>query len=430
MSRAAFPKRLLLPGLVLLLSLSVAHRARSAATRPALAAGQPLEQCYRGDIKKLHLGIQSHLNKLQKSGEQEFSLLGELKHIDTTLNLQKIKLNVMAENLQTQKQQLAVKNQALERATKAKETVCLHLEKRLRAFYLMGETGFLNVAFSAKKLPDLLLFNDAFRKMLEYDHKIIVRYRKAIVQLQQAREAQVLEKTVLENLIARTVQERKTLADLRGAKKQLLTMVRARKGLYEQALREMQKAETSLTRSLTRLEVRQKNKARGFILNKGHMLPPVTGRLIVPFGATRNGASGSGNTAQGITIATKDDSPVRAIFDGKVIFTGYKLGYGNMVIIDHGLQYVSVTARMEKITVKEGQHVQRGEIIGTTGDIATLFAKGLYFEIRHNLEPLNPLEWFSKKGISEIKAGMPPDKAGRNATRPLKTTKHSPGMQK
>ncbi len=413
MSRAAFLKRLLLPGLMLLLSLAVCHRARSEATRPARAAGQPLAQRYRGDIEKLHLGIQSHLNKLQKSGEQEFSLLGEMEHIDTKLNLQKIRLKVMEENLMTQAQQLAKKNQDLARAAKAKEKARRHLEKRLRAFYLVGETGFLNIAFSAKKLPELLLFNDAFRRMLEYDHLIIIRYRKAIVQLQQAREAQALEKTVLENFIARTIQERKTLTGLRGEKKQLLTMVRARKGLYEQALREMQKAETNLTRSLTRLEVWQKNKAKGFVLNKGRMLPPVTGRMVVRFGEAQGGESGGRlPAAQGITIATEDDSPVRAIFDGKVIFTGYKLGYGNMVIIDHGLQYVSVTARMEKINVKAGQSVKQGEIIGTTGDIATIFAKGLYFEIRHNLEPLNPLKWFSKKGISEIEAGAKPHKGG------------------
>ncbi|GBE13810.1 murein hydrolase activator NlpD precursor [bacterium BMS3Bbin14] len=414
MSRAFFLKCLVLPGLVLLSGLLICQPARSAETWPG-QAGQPLEQRYRGDIKKLHLGIQSHLDKLQKSGKREFSLLGELEHINTKLNLQKIKLNVMEENLRTQAQQLAEKDQDLARAAKEKEKARLHLEKRLRAFYLVGETGFLNVAFSAKKLPELLLFNNAFRRMLEYDHEIIIRYRKAIVQLQRAREAQALEKTVLENFIVRTVQERKTLADLRGAKKQLLALVRTRKGLYEQALREMQKAEANLTRSLTRLKIRQKNKAKGFILNKGRMLPPVTGRLVVRFGAAQGEKSDKGNTAQGITIATEDGAPVRAIFSGKVIFTGYKLGYGNMVIIDHGLQYVSVTARMEKITVKDGQSVEQGEVIGTTGDIATLFAKGLYFEIRHNLKPLNPLKWFSKKGISEIETGAPPGKVGKNA---------------
>lgn len=419
MSRPALVKRLVLPGLVLILSLAVWNRARSAEDTRSVGAGQPLEQRYRGDIKKLHLGIQSHLDKLQKTGEQEFSLLGEMEHIDTKLNLEKIRLKVMEENLRTQEQQLAEKDQDLALAAKEKEKSRRHLEKRLRAFYLVGETGFLNVAFSAKKLPALLLFNDAFRRMLEYDHAIIVRYRKTIVQLQQAREAQALEKTVLENFIVRTVKEKQTLADLRGAKKQLLTIIRTRKDLYEQALREMQKAESNLTRSLTRLEVWQKNKAQGFVLNKGRMLPPVTGRLVVRFGAAQGGKAGSGNKAQGITIATEDDAPVRAIFAGQVIFTGYKLGYGNMVIINHGIQYVSVTARMEKITVKEGQSVVQGEIIGTTGDIATLFAKGLYFEIRHNLKPLNPLEWFSKKGISQIETGLQPDKVRENAMRPL-----------
>lgn len=53
---------------------------------------------------------------------------------------------------------------------------------------------------------------------------------------------------------------------------------------------------------------------------------------------------------------------------------------------------------MEKIIVTEGQIVSDGNIIGTAGDIATLFNKGVYFEIRHDTEPIDPLDWISIKG--------------------------------
>ena len=50
---------------------------------------------------------------------------------------------------------------------------------------------------------------------------------------------------------------------------------------------------------------------------------------------------------------------------------------------------------MEKISAQEGRAVEDGDVIGTAGDIATLFEKGVYFEIRQDTKPLDPLEWIS-----------------------------------
>ena len=70
-----------------------------------------------------------------------------------------------------------------------------------------------------------------------------------------------------------------------------------------------------------------------------------------------------------------------------------------MVIIDHGLDYYSITTRMEQIIAEENQLVKGGDIVGTAGDIATLFEKGIYFEIRHQSKPLDPLKWISRQGL-------------------------------
>ena len=102
----------------------------------------------------------------------------------------------------------------------------------------------------------------------------------------------------------------------------------------------------------------------------------------------------------GVIIDAEDGAPIRAIFAGRVIFSGYRRGYGNMVIIDHGLDYYSITARMEKITVGNGERVNGGDTIGTAGDIATLFEQGISFEIRHETEPVDPLQWITAKGLA------------------------------
>jgi len=379
LSRHIFLSCLLLP------ALAIAFSGSSHAAEPDQAA--PIQR-HKINIGKLRQEIRIHLDKIRQSGEKEVGLLDELKQIDDKLTKQKLKLATLKKRLQTQKELLALKEQDQQQAELVKENVRHHLEKRLRSFYLMGKTGVLNVTFSNKSLPDLMLFNDSFKRLLEYDQSVIDMYRDTIVQLKQAKEAQELEKNLLEGFVRQAGKEEQALTDIREEKNNLLTKIRSKKGLYEQAVREMQRAELALTQTLTELKQKEENRIRGFVVNKGKMPGPVIGNLCVHFGdPLENGPS------NGITIETAENEPVYSIYRGKVIFAGYKQGYGNMVILDHGLQYYTITARLDTIMVEEGDQVRIREQIGTTGDIATLFSKGLYFEIRHGAQPLDPLPW-------------------------------------
>ncbi len=361
---------------------------------PSHAADQdraaPIQR-HKINIGKLRQEIRIHLDKIRKSGEKEVGLLDELRQIDEKAAKQKQKLATLQKRLQTQKEILALKEQDQQQAERVKENVRHHLEKRLRSFYMMGKTGVLNVTFSNKSLPDLMLFNDSFKRLLEYDQSVIEMYRDTINQLNQARKAREMEKKLLENFIRQAVKEQQALDTIRTEKNQLLTQIRSKKGLYEQAVREMQRAELALTETLTKLKQKEENRVRGFVTNKGKMAGPAIGTLTVHFGdPLENGP------CKGIAIETAENEPVYSIYSGKVIFAGYKQGYGNMVIIDHGLQYYTITARLDTISVVEGDQVQTRGRIGTTGDIATLFSKGLYFEIRHGSEPLDPLPWLQQ----------------------------------
>ncbi len=351
----------------------------------------PLQEEHKINIGKISKEIRIHLDKIRTSGEQEVSVLDELEQIDDNLAKQKHKLATLQERLQGQKELLALKEQDQRQAEQVKENVRRHLEKRLRSFYLMGRAGVLNVTFSKKSLPELMLFNDSFKQLLEYDQSVIDMYHETIAKLKLATKAQELEKNILQDFVRQAKEEQQALDEIRGEKSRMLSRIRTEKGLYEQAVREMQQAEFELTNTLKALKEKEDNRIRGFFLNKGKMAGPVIGNLTVRFGdSLENGSS------TGIIIDAAENSKVISIYAGKVIFAGYKRGYGNMVIIDHDLQYYTITARLDEIFIKEGDRVQSRQQIGTTGDLATLFSKGLYFEIRKGSEPLDPLDWLQE----------------------------------
>lgn len=377
-----------------LLALSMAPALPGLARENGEDPGRPVARQEK-NLQKLQNSITIHLGRLQVVGKREFELLEEIERIDRELSLQKVRLDVMRERQATQQVVIGIKLRELEAAREKMNAVRQHLQARLRAYYLMGRTGILNVVFSTRTLPELMLINDSFTMLLEYDRSIINAYRQAIERLTAVTREHDSESRMLDEYISGTEAEQAKLDAVLDEKRQLLRRVKTEKVLHEQALREMRKAEKELAETLAGLQKEQAVELEGFDRRKGKMPPPVSGTLVQLFGRP----DGDG-ISTGIAIDAGDGSAIRAIGAGRVIFAGYRRGYGNTVIIDHGLGYSSITARMEKITVREGDTVSGGEVIGLAGDIATLFAKGVYFEIRSDTEPLDPLEWITREGLS------------------------------
>ena len=97
--------------------------------------------------------------------------------------------------------------------------------------------------------------------------------------------------------------------------------------------------------------------------------------------------------------ARENGLEIKAVYDGKIIHSGYLRGYGNLIIIDHGQQYFSMISRIADIYIKENTRVKKGEIIGMTGESDKLFGEGLHFEIRRGSKPEDPLVWLKKNSL-------------------------------
>ena len=90
------------------------------------------------------------------------------------------------------------------------------------------------------------------------------------------------------------------------------------------------------------------------------------------------------------------------IFFGKVAFAGWIDGYGQTIIIDHGDHYYSLYAHNSLLQKKTGDEVAGGETIAQSGDTASLHGPGLYMEIRHFSESLDPLPWLDLSKVTRL----------------------------
>jgi septal ring factor EnvC (AmiA/AmiB activator) len=101
--------------------------------------------------------------------------------------------------------------------------------------------------------------------------------------------------------------------------------------------------------------------------------------------------------SNGIEIAPVENMIVKNIHPGMVKFADYFEGYGNIIIIDHGMSFYTLYGHCADFYVEKGDAVQEGDPIAYVGDIGSLKGETLYFEIRRRQEALDPLKWLKRR---------------------------------
>ena len=115
-------------------------------------------------------------------------------------------------------------------------------------------------------------------------------------------------------------------------------------------------------------------------------LSPVNGKLISGYGPKTNGLHNDG-----MNIAAPRGTSVQAADNGVVVYAGNELkGSGNLVLIRHADRWMTAYAHMDKITVKRGDVLRRGQQIGTVGTSGSVDTPQLHFEVRRGTEAINP----------------------------------------
>jgi septal ring factor EnvC (AmiA/AmiB activator) len=116
---------------------------------------------------------------------------------------------------------------------------------------------------------------------------------------------------------------------------------------------------------------------------KGKLRLPVRGDLTGRFGAP----------AKGVFIRAAEGETVRAVAAGRVVYADWMRGFGNLLIVDHGENFLTIYGNNESLLKQTGDAVTLGEALATVGASGGNEETGLYFELRHEGKPFDPLGW-------------------------------------
>lgn len=129
--------------------------------------------------------------------------------------------------------------------------------------------------------------------------------------------------------------------------------------------------------------------AGAFASLKGQLRSPMAGKLAAKFGAKR----GDGPSWKGVFIRAAEGTEVHAVAGGRVVFADWLRGFGNLIIVDHGGQYMSIYGNNQSLLKRAGDIVKAGDSIASAGNSGGNEESGLYFELRHQGAAFDPAGW-------------------------------------
>ena len=271
------------------------------------------------------------------------------------------------------------------------------LDARLRTMLADGQGGTARALLGAEGFTELALRRRYLRTLADIDARLVGDVRRV--------EASVVDKRAdlknRANLLATTnklvLEQQTLLAATRDERGRTLERVRSERGLLREAALELTSKHRDLQLLVAKLAEGPRYKpptGKKGVLKTG-LLPPVSDGLVIRnFGSVVDKDTRAEIVSNGIELRAAADVPVFAVADGRIAHTGWLRGFGRIVIVDHGEGHHTLSAHLSRAAVGAGEEVVRGQIVGYVGDTESHNGPKLYFELRENGRPRDPLPFF------------------------------------
>ncbi len=280
------------------------------------------------------------------------------------------------------------------------------LKDRIRGLQKLSDDNNLIVALlSAKNFSDLARTFKFNMLLAQSDAKVIRQTLTQRTRLQESLADLTSEKSQEIQVVQALSWQKKQFEDQRNQKISLLEEIRRRQDIRRQLIVDLSKDAENLKKKIDYFlnqsprnvpwlnQSLKKQFQAGLLGQKGRLPWPTIGKIISPFGIYENHEFNAIVKNDGIQIAAPWGTPFRAIAAGKVLYANWFKGYGELVIIDHGQGYYSIYGQAAGLSVSKGMWVQQGQVLGVVGNSGSLVGNSLYFEIRKDGIPLDPLHW-------------------------------------
>jgi len=343
-------------------------------------------------IKEIESKLSREKQKLKAFDSQERDILAILSRLEKDVAEKKHameesgkKIRLLRAEIETLKGDLA----GLERSLHKTRTL---MASRLVALYKYARKGYFKILANAGDL-------EQFRQRTTYLKAIMAEDREMLEGLAEEerkyrKRVSKIGARIASREAAKKDQEIQVASLRRDLEKKVIRLMKIHKEkeFYETAVNELELAAHDVKKTLKKIEKKVAYKViggSGFADSRGKLPFPLRGKVVR---GDKLAGSGRLKRQKGIFISDSSSIEVRAIYPGRVDFSGRLKGYGEVIIINHGSRFFTISAQLSRRKKGEGDVVEEGEAVGLVGKTTSRGA-GLYFEIRKGGKILDPLKW-------------------------------------
>ena len=330
-------------------------------------------------------------------GAKESTVLKQLQKIGTQLKIKERELTIYQLSYKVNQKKIISLVQRYKKAEQKLKYQEKILGLRLRSIYKEGPVYPLKIMFSSNNVNDLFQKIKFMNLIARHDSELLYEYKNKLENIKEDKRALFEARTKIINLKEKAKIKKKEIERTKKIKSKFLKEIKKKKSLNIKTRKELVSASNNLNKLINKLLAKLVS-GEGLEITdkKGRLKLPLSGPILNKFGRKRVKEYDSYIVYNGINVKATKGTHVKAVFDGKILFAGELEGYGNLVIVGHGNKYHTLYGHLDDIKVSVDQFVKTGEIIGLSGDSGSLEGEVLYFELRRNGKPIQPLPWFRR----------------------------------
>ncbi len=269
------------------------------------------------------------------------------------------------------------------------------IEGGIQQLWILQQGGGLRVWLGDQDPQQTARHLAYYRLILEAQQQSVARYERGLAEL--ASQVSAIERTEADLTLRATAitATREQLATQQETRRQTIARINTQLTEDQQQLDSLirdQERLNTLLENLRTLQLPEPPASQPFIAVKGQLAMPIEGKPLNRFGAVRN----ADLRWRGWLIPAEQGDPVKAVHSGRVIFADWLRGQGLLVVVDHGDGWLSLYGQNHSLLRAVGDWVGAGEVLSRAGASGGSDATGLYFEIRHQGEPVDPADWFRR----------------------------------